>query len=103
MLEKRLREWVKKVLASYNDDRPEDEVSVNTYRMIVDVDEIISEEFGYDRVISENVVAVEQTYLELIKKLYEDVESDSGIPNDVRIEAKKTLASLRDILWDYSA
>lgn len=46
---------------------------------------------------------MEQTYLELIEKLYEDVKSDSGIPEDTRVEIEETLASLRDLLWDYSA
>lgn len=46
---------------------------------------------------------MEQTYLELIEKLYEDVKSDSGIPEDARVEIEETLASLRDLLWDYSA
>ena len=103
MLEKRLKEWAKKVLASYHDDRPENEIIVNTHRMVVEVDKIIAEEFGYDRVLSESAVTAEQTYLELIEKLYEDVKSDAGISSDVRTEVEETLASLRDLLWDYSA
>ena len=46
---------------------------------------------------------MEQTYLELIEKLYDDVKSDTGIPDDVRTEIEETIASLRDLLWDYSA
>lgn len=45
----------------------------------------------------------EQTYLEQIEKLYEDIKSDPTIPKDARIEIEETLASLRDLLWGYSA
>ena len=45
----------------------------------------------------------EQSYLEQLEKLYEDIKSDSTIPKDVRIEIEETLASLRDLLWVYSA
>ncbi len=53
MLEKRLKEWMEKVLAAYNDDRPN--VGIDTYRMVVDVDKIISEEFDHDPVLHENL------------------------------------------------
>ena len=46
---------------------------------------------------------MEQTYLEQIEKLYEEVKADTSIPEDDRTEIEETLASLRDLLWDYSA
>lgn len=46
---------------------------------------------------------MEQTYLERIEALYEDVKEDSTIPEEVLTEALETIASVREILWDYSA
>lgn len=46
---------------------------------------------------------MEQTYFELTEKLYHDVMSDSGIPSDEKTEILETIASLRDLLWVYSA
>ena len=46
MLEERLNEWVQKVLKAYENSNSY--VYVNTFQMIIDVDEIISEEFEHE-------------------------------------------------------
>ena len=46
MLEERLNEWVKKVLKAYESSNSY--VYANTYQMIVDVDEILAEEFDHE-------------------------------------------------------
>ena len=46
---------------------------------------------------------VEYTYLELIAKLYMDVKADMCIPYEDRIKIEETIASLQDLLWNYSA
>lgn len=49
MLEQRLNEWVAKVIKA-----SEPGGCVNTYRMIVDIDKIIAEEFDHEPVLAEN-------------------------------------------------
>jgi len=46
---------------------------------------------------------MEQTYLEAIEALHSAIETNHCMPSAVKTEAIETLASLRDILWDYSA
>ena len=43
----------------------------------------------------------EQTYLDLITKLHEDIQSDS-LPKDIRESAQKILADLMNLLLPYS-
>lgn len=47
-LEARLKEWVEKVI------KTQGAAGVNTYRMLVDVDKILAEEFDHEPVLSEN-------------------------------------------------
>ena len=49
MLEQKLLEWVSSVVAAYNSDALG---SVNTLKMMMDVDGIIADAFDHDRVIS---------------------------------------------------
>lgn len=49
MLEERLNEWVQKVLRAYENSNSY--VCIDTFQMIVDVDEIIAECFGHDPII----------------------------------------------------
>lgn len=49
MLEKRLSEWMEKVIAAKNSGGITD-----TLQMIVDVDKIIAEEFDHEPVLTEN-------------------------------------------------
>ena len=49
MLEQRLQEWMDKVIAAHNSDGMTD-----TFKMILDVDKIVAEEFGHDYVFAEN-------------------------------------------------
>ena len=44
---------------------------------------------------------MEQSYLDLLNKLYEDIQSDA-IPEPDKTEILETLASLQDLLWPYS-
>lgn len=44
---------------------------------------------------------MEQSYLDLINKLYEDVKSDA-IPEEDKEEILETISSLYDLLWPYS-
>ena len=46
---------------------------------------------------------MEQSYLELITKLHESVQSDISIPSDVKKKIEAALAALQDVLWRYSA
>ena len=46
---------------------------------------------------------MEKSYIDRILKLYEEVKADTSIPEDDRTEIEETLASLRDLLLDYSA
>jgi hypothetical protein len=52
MLEKRLNEWMQKVIAVHND---KSNAFADTYRMMIDVDKIISEEFDHKPMFVENV------------------------------------------------
>ena len=53
MLEERLNEWMQKVLKAHNNNDPY--VCVDNYKMIVDVDKIIAEEFNHDPVFAINL------------------------------------------------
>ena len=53
MLEEKLNEWMQKVLDAYN--KSDTYVCIDTFQMIVDVDEIIAEEFGHDPVFAVNL------------------------------------------------
>ena len=54
MLEERLTQWMEKVLATHSEPNPFIRVSANTYKMILDVDKIIAEEFDHAPIIAEN-------------------------------------------------
>lgn len=53
MLEERLNEWMQKVLDAYNNS--DTFVYIDTYKMVVDVDKIIAEEFGHYPVFTANM------------------------------------------------
>ena len=46
---------------------------------------------------------MEKTYVEQLEELYEQLKADPGIPEERWTEIEETLASLRDLLWEYSA
>lgn len=50
MLEKRLNEWMEKVIAAH-----ESEGMTDTYQMMIDIDKIISEEFDHPPMFEENL------------------------------------------------
>ncbi|WP_195985398.1 hypothetical protein [Clostridium sp. D33t1_170424_F3] len=51
MLEKRLSEWVERVISA---KQSEALGGVDTFQMVVDVDKIIAEEFGHEYVFEQN-------------------------------------------------
>lgn len=53
MLEEKLNEWMQKVLNAYNNS--DTLVCIDTYKMVVDVDKIISEAFGHYPIFTANM------------------------------------------------
>ena len=50
-LDKRLNDWVTKVLGAKSDTSPG---CVDTHSMVMDIDKILAEEFGHDPIFAEN-------------------------------------------------